>query len=166
MKQLTQETIEGLSKGMDNLWYDYPLINSGGCGYIAKWIGDTFIKKGYKVKYLILNDSYSELPEIQETFKEIGNRRPLRELNDNGIWVGHVLTVIEGRYYIDTSGVVTRFTKTGWCHLSKIGYATHETISRWVRERQVWNELFMDNYHDKLVEIEIQTKKVINSLVI
>jgi hypothetical protein len=166
MKKLTPREIEGLSKGMDTLWYDYPFINNGGCGYVAKWVGEAFIKKGYKVKYLVLDNVYTDLPEIRETFKEIGNRRPLRELNDNGIWVGHILTVVEDKYYIDSSGICLRFRQSSWKHLSQIGFATHDTICRWVVENRVWNELFMDNYHDKLGEMEDRTKKVINSLVV
>jgi len=166
MKKLSPREIEGLAKGFDKLWYDYPFINNGGCGHVAKWIGGAFIKKGYKVKYLILDDAYIDLPEIRQAFMEIGNRRPLRELNDNGIWVGHVLTVVEDKYYMDSSGVYLRFRQSSWSHLSQIGYATHETITRWCDEYRVWNELFMANYHEKLGEIEDQTKKVINSLVI
>lgn len=87
-----------LKKTLKKLNTTYNTINSGGCGYFAKELGDVLKTKGYKIKYVLL---LSNEDDVDYANKSIKNNQ-IKILN--GLSWAHVMVNIEDKL-IDVEGV-------------------------------------------------------------
>lgn len=154
-----------LVSGLRELDDKYPKLNSGGCLFVAKWIGEAFRRKRIKVDYLILDNYPGDLTSIRKEFKTHGNTESLMDLNERMIEVAHIIVRVNGNLYIDSKGVATSINDTKWSYLHKMGYITHKTMLRWCNDYDYrWNPIFLHTHGHQLPRIENDIKNLIESL--
>ena len=157
-----------LSSEMRELDIRYQSLSEGGCGYIAKWIGEGFIERGIDVKYLVLDNCSEGIGTIlRPEFEKYANVESLTDLSERMIEVSHVLPIINNRLYVDVKGAFTSFESTPWSHLTVLGHITHKTLEGWMTDKYYnWNPIFMHLNRSNMMWIEEDVKKLIKSLVI
>jgi len=155
-----------LTSGLRDINDKYKYLNSGGCIYVAKWIGEAFLERGIKVSYLILDNCSVDVANcLRGDFIKYANTESLEDLAERMIEVSHVLPFINNGLYMDSKGIAKSFKNSKWVHLSEMGYITHETIERWSRDRYYrWNPTFLHNHGYQLLHIEKDIKDLIKSL--
>lgn len=155
-----------LASGLKEIDNDYPFLNDGGCLHVAKWIGESFIKRGVEVDYLILDNCSVGIAEmLRPKFEQYANVKSLEFLADEMLEISHILPRINKRLFIDSTGVKQSVSTTQWTHFQQMGYVNHKTIERWGYDRNYnWNPRFMYVHGHEMSIIEKKIKKLIKSL--
>ena len=166
VKQIITDGAElKLASGLREIDEKYKHLNSGGCLFVAKWIGEGFMAKGLKVEYVILDGIPSGCEHLIKDFERYGNVEELSDLADRMLEVAHVLPIIDDCLYVDSKGVKVNIKDTKWAYLTEMGRISHETLLRWSKDRYYnWNPTFNNQHGHELYAIEKKIKSLIKSL--
>ena len=138
-KNLTERKAFVLTQKLQDILNAYPTINKGGCGLFAKELGMILQDKGYKVEVIILF-AYRHCREDGNNF--ISNNQLTKLYESYYSWT-HVMLLVNGKYYIDSSGVYKDFK--GWLDANRV---IHRHRSR-PFDLGFLNEFISDDYADK-----------------
>jgi hypothetical protein len=120
-------------------------INSGGCGAFALFLSDELNKRNIKHKIVWVGDSFrDEKKKIAKQIHSIfgANKKPsLSDFNHNGIYLTHVMIVIDGKF-VDATGLYDSFDETEWSYRSVLTELSNEQLRVLVENPNGWNALF------------------------
>lgn len=164
MSVLEKPIIETLKAKLPKIGKKFPNINYGGCGKFAIMLGEELIERKHKFEYVMLiTTSFNKDIDVDKKKNCFQNNsdKPLKILNTKySIYCAHIMVRIGG-VVVDSDGVFKspRAKKSNYMEL---GTVSHKTLSKWIDEPYVWNNIFLDNHHREIYDIELSIKELFN----
>jgi hypothetical protein len=135
-------------------------INAGGCGVFALSLSDELNKKDIAHKIVWIGDALrNETEELHKKIHHIfesNENLTLDTFNNKGLYLSHVMVVIDGKY-IDATGLYDGFSQTSWLHRKVITEITNEQLRILADNEDGWNCSFdrelIPNVKEMVVDI-------------
>lgn len=160
-KQIKDEVIQQLGKGLVNINQTYPDINCGGCGVFAYELGVLLKERGIDSKVVWIQHFSSR--RLRKEFNKVINTQPKKLFDiDEDIICSHIMLYIDG-LYIDSTGVYKSFSNTDWglCDYKILDYTTIDNIKRICNHSKGWNVTFKRKF---ISPIKKDLKKLVYNL--
>jgi len=112
-------------------------INSGGCGVFALSLSDELNKRDIAHKIVWIGYGDNEDKSIHRIF-ESNHNVTLDTFNNKGIYLSHVMVVIDGKY-VDATGLYDEFGQTSWSYRKVVTEISNEQLRMLVDNEDGWN---------------------------
>jgi hypothetical protein len=159
IKSMSKKQLVALNDELCKFKEKYPRVNAGGCAHVGIIMGALLTQRGFRVKYLILDDCQHKKGILKEC-----KGFSLSQINSEYmVGVGHVMLELNG-FVLDASGVFKTYKDSTYTRLFEVGYVTRTTLIGWNREPYVWNNTFRQSYNGRLKEMKKDLTNVFKCL--